>query len=251
MVAVLTVGVFQQLLEQKIRPEDVDAHRGQAVSVVARDRLGPLGFLFETDHAQRVIDFHDAELPRSCFYLDVEHADRDLGIALDVAGKHLRIIHLVDMVASQNHHVSWVLFLDGIDVLIDGIGSALVPTAVDALLRRYDVDELVQVTAEKPPPTKIDVAIQAHRFELGQQQHAHQAAVQAIGQREIDDAVGAAEGDRRLGPVSSQRLEAFSAATGQDYRQGVFHVADLRFCFFWGDVGEMTDAATARYYSTR
>jgi hypothetical protein len=180
--------------------------------------LGHSGFSSNPITRCEVIDFHDAELPRSGFHLDVEHADRDICIALDMAGKHLGIIHFIDMVAGQNYHVPRIFFLDGIDVLIDGIGSALVPAAVDALLRRYDVDEVIQVTAEIPPPTKINVAIQAHRFELRQQQHAHQAAVQAIGQGEIDDPVGTAKGYGRFGTVSSQRFEPFSTTSGQDYR---------------------------------
>ena len=58
------------------------------------------------------------------------------------------VVHLVDVVAGQDHHVLGPLLLERVDVLIDGVGRALVPVLVDALLRRHDVDELAQLAAQ-------------------------------------------------------------------------------------------------------
>ena len=65
--------------------------------------------------------------------------------------------------------------------------------------------------------------VEAHRLVLREHQHLAQAAVEAVGEREVDDAVAAAEGHRRLGPVARQRLQPRAFAAGQDHRQDVLH----------------------------
>ena len=50
-----------------------------------------------------------------------------------------------------------------------------------------------------------------------------QIAVDAVGQREVDDAIQAAERHGRLGAVARQRLQACALAAGQNQRQNVFH----------------------------
>ena len=61
-----------------------------------------------------------------------------------------------------------VLLLDRVDVLVDGVGRALIPVLVDPLLRRHDVDELAQLAAEIALPAHVDVPVQAHRLVLRQ-----------------------------------------------------------------------------------
>ncbi len=76
------------------------------------------------------------------------------------------VVHLVDVVAGEDHDVFRPLFLDGVDVLVDGVGGALIPVLVDALLRRHDVDELAQLAATTIP-AEVDVPVEAHRLVLG------------------------------------------------------------------------------------
>ena len=45
-----------------------------------------------------------------------------------------------------------------------------------------------------------------------------------LDKREIDDAIDAAEGDGRLGPVPGERLQPRPFPPGQDHRQNIFHV---------------------------
>ena len=117
----------------------------------------------------------------------------------------LAVIHLVDVVAGQDHDVLGPLFFERVDVLIDGVGRALVPLLVDPLLRRHDVDELAQLAAQIIPPAERDVAVEAHRLVLREHENPAQAAVEAVRQREVDDAIDAAKRHRRLGPVARQR----------------------------------------------
>jgi hypothetical protein len=46
--------------------------------------------------------------------------------------------------------------------------------------------------------------------------------VEAVGETKIDDPVNGTEGDRGLGPISSQRIEPFAAAACKDDSQD-FH----------------------------
>src|SRR5262249_23627828 len=105
----------------------------------------------------------------------------------------------------------------------DGIRSALVPLFVDPLLRWNDVDELAQLAAQVIPPTERDVAIQAHRLVLREHENPPQAAVEAVGEREIDDAVDTTERHGRLGPVARQRAEPRSLSSCQNDGQDILH----------------------------
>ena len=95
---------------------------------------------------------------------------------------------------------------------------------VDPLLRGHHVDELAQLAAQIALPAQVDVPVQAHRLVLREDEILAHAAVEAIRQGEINDAIDAAERDGRLGPVAGQRLQPRSLAPGQDHRQDILHV---------------------------
>lgn len=135
------------------------------------------------------------------------------------------VVHLVDVVASQNDHVLGPFLFQRVDVLVNGIGGTLVPVFVNALLWRHHVDEFTQFAAEEMTPTDVDMPVQAHGLVLREDQHFAQAAIQAIGQGEIDDAVGASERHRRLGSISGQGFQPRPLATCQNDGQDINHVA--------------------------
>src|SRR5579863_8641657 len=111
---------------------------------------------------------------------------------------------------------------DGINVLVNGIGGALIPLVADALHRREHFDELTHLAA-KNVPAFADVAVQRERLVLCEDIYAAQVRIEAVGECDIDDSVDAAEGDRRLGAVPSERIEALSSAACQKNPQRVFH----------------------------
>ena len=98
-------------------------------------------------------------------------------------------------------HVARVLALDGVEVLVDRVGGALVPVLADPLLRRQDLDELAELLRDDAP-AHADVAVQRLRLVLRGDEDAPQARVDAVAQGEVDDAVGPAEVDGRLGAVA-------------------------------------------------
>src|SRR4051812_35274497 len=68
------------------------------------------------------------------------------------------------------------------------------------------------------------MAIEAAGLVLGEDQDLAQAAVEAVGQGEIDDAIEAAEGDGGLGAVTGERLEPGAFPSGKNQRQHILHV---------------------------
>ena len=128
---------------------------------------------------------------------------------------HVAVIHLVDVVASENQDIFRIGFLDAVNVLIDGVGGALVPVFVDALLRRQHLDVFTKFAAEETPP-RHDVPIQAPGLVLRQHQHTAQVAVNAVGKGEIDDPVEAAKGHRRFGAIAGEWIEPSALAAGQN-----------------------------------
>ncbi len=166
-----------------------------------------VGFLFEAHNPIFLVHLHHAEL-LSGLAVDAQGPHGQVRVDALVVLDHRTIVHLVDMIAGQDHDVAGAFLLQGVDVLVHGVRGTLIPVLVDALLGRDDVDEFVQFTAEEPPPTQVDVAVQAHGLVLRQHQHLANAAVEAIRQREIDDPVPATERHGGFGAVASQRLES-------------------------------------------
>ena len=91
----------------------------------------------------------------------------DVGIGVDVLAKHQLVVHLVDVVASEDDHVFGPVGLDDVDVLVDGIGSALIPLRFrNALAGGQDVEAFVSFGAQEVPAT-LQVADQRMRLVLG------------------------------------------------------------------------------------
>ena len=107
-----------------------------------------------------------------------------------------------------------------VEVLVDRVGGALVPVRGDALLGRQQLDELVEAAVEEGPAA-LHVADQALRLVLRADADAPDAGIDAVRQREIDDAELAAERHRRLGAPVGQRPQPPAAAAGEDHRERV------------------------------
>ena len=221
------VRLSRALLERRHQHrhvEDVDAHRRE--DLLARRQV--LRLLEEAGDAILVVDLQHAEAARF-FRRDLDHRQRRAGAALLVEAQHLRVVHLVDVIARQHDQLLRVLAKDRIEVLVDGVGGALVPLLADPLLRTQDLDELAELVGDDAP-AHAEMAAERERLVLERDEDAPQPGVDAVAQREIDDPVRAAEIDRRLGALLRQRIEAFPDAAGQDhYENLVEHGAPFRF----------------------
>jgi hypothetical protein len=150
----------------------------------------------------------------------LDASNRGVGGAVDVLGDEARVVHFVDVVAGKDQHVFRRMPTQDIEVLVHRIGGAFVPIGGDALLSRQQLDELAKTPVQEAPPA-LNVANEALRLVLRADADAPDAGVDAIRQREIDDAKLAAEGYRRLRPPIGQRTQPAPASAGQHDRQRV------------------------------
>ena len=212
-------GVLEEQLVHHVGVEDVDPHRrqGQLGMVGHGGRVG--GLLDEAGDPPAAVDPHHAE-PLGLGPRHGQAGDRQVGPVVAVGVDHPRIVHLVDMIARQDDRVAGGRLLDRVDVLVDGVGRPLVPHLGDPLLGRDHLDVFPQLAAEELPP-HVDVPVQAGGLVLGQHQDLAEVGIDAIREGEVDDPVDPAEGDRGLGPVPREGLEAGPPASRQDDRQDV------------------------------
>ena len=153
--------------------------------------------------------------------IDFDGGYGDVSARIHVLLKHLAIIHFIDVIARENDGVVGALAADGIDILVNGVRGAEIPTRGDAHLRRQNFDEVAESHQRRPPQTNM--AVQAERLVLCENENAAQIAVDAIGQRDVDDAVNAAERDGGFRTVAGQRPKPLPLAPGQKDTDGVAH----------------------------
>ena len=183
--------------------------------------LGIDGLFLEAEDAPLRVRLDDAETAGGFGAIHLDGGDGDVGVGVHVLLEHLAVVHLVDVVAGKNDGVGGALAADGIDVLIDGVGGAQVPIGRNAHLRREHFDEFAE--SHQGGPAFAHVAVEAEGLVLGEDEDAAQVAVDAIGQRDVDDAVDAAEGHGGLGAVARERPQALALAAGQQDTDGIAH----------------------------
>ena len=110
-----------------------------------------------------------------------------------------------------------------LEAVPDGVGGSLVPAGrLARLLRREHGREAAAEVVEAVGLR--DVAVEARRVVLRQHEHAAQAAVDAVGERDVDQPVLAGERDGGLGAVARERVQARAGAAAQDDGDRVVHV---------------------------
>jgi len=179
--------------------------------------LGNLGLLLEFVDGIVGVGVEDAEAG-GFLQRDIPHGDGAGGIVLFVVGNHCGVVHLVDMVTGEDHHILRIKTLDKVNVLIDGVGGALVPAAllVVPFVGGQDLRAAVGLV-QAPGLAVADVFIQLQRLILGQNAHGIDAGVDAVTQGEINNAVFAAKGNSGLGSLFSEDLQSASLTAGQQH----------------------------------
>ena len=142
---------------------------------------------------------------------------RDFGVRLPVVRKHPAVIHLVDVVAGENDHVLRLFTANRVDVLVNGVRRAHIPVGARPLHRRHQLKELPKLLRHNPRPPFANVPVQRQRLVLRQDVNLAQSRVDAIGQRDIDDAVMPAKRYGRLGPVASEWEQPLACPAGKQY----------------------------------
>src|SRR5260370_179586 len=215
-------GIREEDGNQELCIKYVDPHRSIAVARVIR-RLFRNGRLFlEADDAPIFVGLNYTELLGGLGGGYFDGPDGDVGAGVAVLLKHAAVIHFIDVIAREDEDGFGGLACGRIDVLVDGVGGALIPLLRDAHLRREDFDVIAE--AGEGGPARTDVAVEAESFVLGEDENAAEIRIDAIGERDVDNAVESAERNGRLGAVASKRPEAFALAPGKEYYDGIPHV---------------------------
>ena len=131
--------------------------------------------------------------------------------------EHFGIIHFIDVVARENHHIIGIIPLDKGDILINGVGGTLVPVGFLLLLVGGQHMHACIVAVQVPGLAVADVVVELQGLILGEHTHSLDAGVYAVGKREINDAVFPAEGHRGLGEVSRQNAQTAALAAGKQH----------------------------------
>ena len=218
------LGVFRvgkKDRNHQLRIENINAHRGIAVARVVRELFGRSGLFLKADDAPVLVHFEDAELARRLRDRNLNRGHGDVGGRIGVLLKHLGVVHLVDVIAGEDEHEFGTFASDRIDVLIDGVGGALIPLLGDTHLRRNHFDVFAE--AGKRRPGGANVAIQAESLVLGKDEDAAEVRIDAIGQCDVNDAVERAERNGGLGAVTGQRPKTLPLPPGKKYADGIPH----------------------------
>ena len=207
-------GVAAQLVVQQLAAEDVDAHARERPARAVRHLRRVRGLLDEGDDAVLGVDVHHAERAR-VRHGNLDAGDGHVGAGVHVLHQHALVVHLVDVVAGEDHQVLRLVAVDDVDVLEHRVRRARVPLVVaEALAGGQDVEGLVAHRLQEVPAA-LQVADQAVRLVLRGHRDAPDAGVERVGEREVDDARLAAEIDRRLGAPVGEFHQPRAAAAGE------------------------------------
>ena len=139
-----------------------------------------------------------------------------------MAAEHFGIVHFINVVAGQHRHILRIVQIHEADVLVDGVGGALIPSrAAVALVRGEDMHAAVHAV-KLPRLAAADVAVQLQRAVLGEHAHGVYAGVCTVGEGEINDAELPPERDGGLGHVSGEHIEAAALTAGQQHGNAFF-----------------------------
>ena len=139
-----------------------------------------------------------------------------------MGGQHSGVVHTVDVVAGENEDIVRIKALNEGDVLVDGVGSTLVPLRFFAPGVRRKHLSAAMGFVKAPGLAIADVFVQLQGLILRENAHGINPGVDAVGQREINDTVLTAEGYGRLGGVFRQNLQPAALATGQQHGNAAF-----------------------------
>jgi len=114
-------------------------------------------------------------------------------------------------------------------VFADGIGGALVPGIIGVGL--FGSEDFNEAAGEMVELIGLrDVAVKGSRVELSEQVDTTEAGVDAVGNRDIDEAIFAGERDRGFGAFFGERKEASALAAAHDNGEDVAGVYGLPAC---------------------
>ena len=131
--------------------------------------------------------------------------------------EHGVVVHLVDVVTGENQNIIRIPLLDEGDVLINGIGCALIPfTGFAGLVRRQNKDAAIR-EVQVPRRAGTNVRVQLQGTILCQHADDINAGIRAVGQREINNSELSAKRYCRLCNLFCQDAKTTSLAASEQH----------------------------------
>ena len=115
--------------------------------------------------------------------------------------------------------------LDEAQVLIDGVGRAVIPAFAHPHLSRNGIDETIRDADDVP--AFLHVQVEGLGLELGEHVDAQEVGVDEVVEDEVDQAVAATEWDRGLAAGGGQWLQSGSFAASQYHGEYACHRISL------------------------
>ena len=195
---------------------DVGLEVGQAVR---------LRLLLELDDPPLPVDLQDAEAG-GLLGRHREDRHRGVGHVAPVRLRHLAEVHLVELVAREDEHLAAAVAAQVPHALPDRVGRALEPLgAVVGLLGGERRDEGRAEDVELVGHRQV--LVEALRVVLGQHEDAAQVRVEAVADRDVDQAVLAGDRHRGLRALAREREEPGPAPAPEDDGEAVVHDAAI------------------------
>ncbi len=143
-------------------------------------------------------------------------------LCASVVGEHGAVVHAVELVPREDRDVLVGEAADVGERLPDGVGRALVPCSRRRrLLGREHGDEPTAELVEPVGPR--EVAVEAGRVELGEDEDPVEPGVEAVRDRDVDEPVLPGEGDGGLGAVTGEGEEPRPGASTEDDGERLVH----------------------------
>ena len=208
---------------QKRPPQGFLLAQSQGAGVDPHGREGfAAGFFPELPDLPIVIGAHQPEASRRCgIHRQGRHRQRRTAgpVGLDEG----LVIHAVELITGKDQQLIYIPRLNQLAVLAHSIRCALKPAwTVGGLLGRQHLDKAV-AEARGEVVGEADVTVEGLTVELGERVDLVDPGIDAIADRYVDQAINAAQGNRRLGAGEGQGLQARAGAAAQDDGQYMLH----------------------------
>ena len=171
-----------------------------------------LRLFLETGDAPVAVNVEHAELVRF-LRRNEDGPDRHVGARVLMLLHHAAVIHLVDVVAAQD--AARTSAAPRQSSRCSGTPRRRCPGTSSALTRCIGG----RISMNSPNglahniPAFADVPVQRQRLVLREDVHLPQFRIDAVGQRDVDDAVDSAKRNRRLSAIARQRIKPLTRAT--------------------------------------
>ncbi len=129
---------------------------------------------------------------------------------------HVSVVHAIQLIAGKDQHFVDAILQDVAKVLANGVRGALIPigTLVDGLLRSQEFDKAIVEMVEAIRLAKV--LMQRYGQELSQHIDAINIAVNAVADRDVDQAILARQRYRRFRSNFGQREQTRASSAAQN-----------------------------------